>query len=115
MNASSNARCFSTTRARLYSCIRNVGRGSEFERNGRAIMALSLRCSLFLDGGHFAGGGLCHELQRLSWPVLALDPAAELQVVIDQRDFLVREVGELLELDDVDIGQALLVGGQSPL
>ena len=76
---------------------------------------LSLRRSLFLDSGNFVRRCLRHELESLARPILALKAPAELEVVIHQRDFLVREVRKLLELDHADFVQALLIIGFEPL
>ena len=69
----------------------------------QAQPALSLR--LFL-GRHFGGGGLGNQVLRLADPVVLLDAAVELQRLVDVGDVVVGKVGDLLELDAVELAQA---------
>src|SRR6478735_3225829 len=58
-----------------------------------------------LTGGNFVGGGLGHQGDGLRRPVVILDPTVEAKRLVEPRDLVVGEIGDLLELDQPELVQ----------
>ena len=74
---------------------------------------LGLAFGLFLFlGGDLVGRGLGHQLDRFGDPIVVLDGAVELELLVEPGDLVVGEIGDLLELDQAELVQLLLELGR---
>ncbi len=72
-------------------------------------LGLGLAFGLFLFlGGDLVGRGLGHQLDGFGDPVVVLDGAVELELLVEPGDLVVGEIGDLLELDQAELVQLLL-------